>query len=496
MLQRGRYNASVSSLPPALVVDTREWFLDEAWRAHVAPRHWRRLPPRADVALQRAVKVLTSSGARATFLIPAALATRAAGLLADVVAAGHEVALSVRSPQPLDEVPEAERARFVDAWREERAALEAAIGRGIHGFAAVWPIQEPAALPWWRAALREVGFAYDATPIAGREQEVVALDGKTGRARRFAAWRLDDEQPRLMGLPRDVREAHERQLQGAAAELAALAAAADAPVADRLGLGVAPVRPLPPVPAPVSMPPPPPSGGPRLAVVVPLKDEAEGVPSLFVELELLSRALADVAACEFVMVDDGSVDETWPLLERLARNRRGFRLVRHDVNRGVAAAIRSGMQATDAELVASIDGDLSYDPMELRHMVPMIADADVVTSSPYHPDGGVKNVPEWRLFLSRTLSRCYRVLLGSRLRTWTSCFRVYRRNAVLHLPLHNPGFLGTAELAVRVLRRGGTVAEHPCTLEARLLGFSKMRVLRVVLGHLRLLSLVALRVVR
>ena len=187
MLQRGRYNASVSSLPPALVVDTREWFLDEAWRAHVAPRHWRRLPPRADVALQRAVKVLTSSGARATFLIPAALATRAAGLLADVVAAGHEVALSVRSPQPLDEVPEAERARFVDAWREERAALEAAIGRGIHGFAAVWPIQEPAALPWWRAALREVGFAYDATPIAGREQEVVALDGKTGRARRFAS---------------------------------------------------------------------------------------------------------------------------------------------------------------------------------------------------------------------------------------------------------------------------------------------------------------------
>ena len=490
----------MSSLPPALVVDTSEWFLDEAWRGYVAPRHWRRLPPRADVALQRAVEVLASSGARATLLAPAALATRAPGLLAEVVAAGHEVALSVRSPQPLDEVPEPERARFVDAWREERAALEAAIGRGIHGFAAVWSVPQPAAVPWWRAALGELGFGYDATPIAGREHEVAALDGRSGRARRFAAWRLDGEQPRLMGLPRDVRDAHERQLEGAAAELAALAAGADAPVAARLGLGVEPVRPLPPAAAPPLPAPmaarPPSAARPRLAVVVPLKDEAVGVPSLFVELELLSSALADVAACEFVMVDDGSADETWPLLERLARNRRGFRLVRHDVNRGVAAAIRSGMQATDAELVASIDGDLSYDPMELRHMVPMIADADVVTSSPYHPDGDVKNVPEWRLFLSRTLSRCYRVLLGSRLCTWTSCFRVYRRNAVLHLPLHNPGFLGTAELAVRVLRRGGTVAEHPCTLEARLLGFSKMRVLRVVLGHLRLLSLVALRVVR
>ena len=136
------------------------------------------------------------------------------------------------------------------------------------------------------------------------------------------------------------------------------------------------------------------------------------------------------------------------------------------------------------------------DPMELRHMVPMIADADVVTSSPYHPDGAVKNVPEWRLFLSKTLSRVYRLLLRRRVYTWTACFRVYRRNAVLHLPQDYPGFLGTAELAVRVLRRGGVVVEYPCTLEARLLGFSKMRVLRVVVGHLGLLARVALRLVK
>ena len=89
------------------------------------------------------------------------------------------------------------------------------------------------------------------------------------------------------------------------------------------------------------------AGLPRLAVVVPLKDEAVGLSSLFTELELLSRALADVATCEFVMVDDGSVDQTWTLLERLARNRQRFRLVRHDTNRGVAAAIRTGLLATD-----------------------------------------------------------------------------------------------------------------------------------------------------
>ena len=57
-------------------------------------------------------------------------------------------------------------------------------------------------------------------------------------------------------------------------------------------------------------------------------------------------------------------------------------------------------------------------------------------------------MPGWRLLLSRTLSCCYRCLLRRPIRTWTSCFRLYRRSAVADLPLANPGFLGTAELLV------------------------------------------------
>ena len=45
-------------------------------------------------------------------------------------------------------------------------------------------------------------------------------------------------------------------------------------------------------------------------------------------------------------------------------------------------------------------------------MIPMIEGADLVTASPYHPRGRVFNIPRWRLFLSRTLSRLYSLLLG------------------------------------------------------------------------------------
>jgi len=485
----------VSTPRPALLIDTAEWFLDEAWRAHVTPRHWRRLPPRGEVALRAAFDALRVNGVRATFLISAITAERAGELLVELIEAGHEIALSIRSPVPLDEVGLEDRDAYRRAWHGERAAVESVIGRGVHGFGAAWVVGEAASDPWWHAVLRELGFQYDATPRRGGSS-VRVLGGSSLEVMRFAAWRLDGEQPRLMGLPAAARAAHEAGLEGALPELSSLAASAGASVAAQLNLGARPAGPLPAPPSKPAAQGLAAAGLPRLAVVVPLKDEAVGLSSLFTELELLSRALADVATCEFVMVDDGSVDETWTLLERLARNRQRFRLVRHDTNRGVAAAIRTGLLATDAAIVASIDGDLSYDPMELRRMVPMIDDADVVTASPYHREGSVRNVPAWRLLLSRTLSRAYRLLLGSRVSTWTSCFRVYRRAAVTHLPLDHPGFLGTAELLVRVLRRGGRVIEHPCTLEARLLGFSKMSVLRVALGHLRLLCLVAVRVVK
>jgi dolichol-phosphate mannosyltransferase len=230
-----------------------------------------------------------------------------------------------------------------------------------------------------------------------------------------------------------------------------------------------------------------PDAGPRrLAIVVPMMNEQEGLPHLLAALDALPRELPGIAL-EFVLVDDGSTDATWAELQRLTAGRADVRLARHERNAGVSAAIRTGILATDAPFVASIDADLTYDPRELAAMLRLADGADLVTASPYHPDGAVAGVPRWRLFLSRSLSRGYRLLTGSTVHTWTSCCRIYRRASVADLPLDYPGFLGQAEWLVRVQRRGGGVREHPCTLSTRRYGLSKMRVLRTILGHLGLL---------
>jgi dolichol-phosphate mannosyltransferase len=136
-----------------------------------------------------------------------------------------------------------------------------------------------------------------------------------------------------------------------------------------------------------------------------------------------------------------------------------------------------------------MDCDCTYDPHEFGRMIPLLSqDVDIVTASPYHPLGTVKNVPQWRLFLSKRLSQLYRLVLHQKLFTYTSCFRVYRRQSTLGVPVLRGGFFGVAEMLGALDLAGCRIVEYPATLESRVLGQSKMKVLRTITGHLGLLA--------
>lgn len=225
-----------------------------------------------------------------------------------------------------------------------------------------------------------------------------------------------------------------------------------------------------------------------ISVVVPCFNEAEGIPFLASNLRWLRSDLRGDYIPEFVLVDDGSSDNTWELLQKYFANERDVILLRHSVNRGVSQAIMTGLKRS-REIACSIDCDCSYDPSELRPMLNLMKPGvDLVTASPYHPAGKVLNVPHWRLLLSKASSSFYRLVTGTRIHTFTACVRVYRRSAAIDTPLRYAGFLGVAELMGKMALAGKTIVEHPATLEVRIFGHSKMKILRTIMGHLKLLG--------
>ncbi len=231
-----------------------------------------------------------------------------------------------------------------------------------------------------------------------------------------------------------------------------------------------------------------------VTLVVPCFNEELIIPYLANTLRKLDAELCDRYALRFVFVDDASNDRTWEVLHETFGASERCRLVRHASNRGVAAAITTGLREAETEIVVSADCDCTYDPRQLQALVPLLGeDVDMVTASPYHPLGSVVNVPRWRLALSRGLSRLYRAVLHHQLHTYTSCFRAYRRERVLNLPVRHGGFLGVAEMLAQLDLAGGRIVECPAVLEVRLLGHSKMKLAGTIFGHLRLLGRLALR---
>jgi hypothetical protein len=225
-----------------------------------------------------------------------------------------------------------------------------------------------------------------------------------------------------------------------------------------------------------------------VSIVVPCFNEELILPYLANTLDRVVESLDPDYDLRFIFVDDGSVDHTWSSLHSLFGERANTQLIHHSENRGVAAAILTGIKSADSEIVCSIDCDCTYDPHQLKRLIPLLEEGvDMVTASPYHDQGEVRNVPRWRLFLSRSLSMLYRRVLRHQLATYTSCFRVYRRDAVADVQVTEGGFLGVAEMLGRLDLEGGRIVECPAVLEVRLLGRSKMKTMRTIAGHLRLL---------
>ena len=226
-----------------------------------------------------------------------------------------------------------------------------------------------------------------------------------------------------------------------------------------------------------------------VSVIVPCFNEEASLDQLFEKISSVRSAFAQQLELEFILVDDGSGDSTAAGLEDRVLNCPWAKVLKHPHNRGIAAAIMTGMREASNELVATMDADCTYDPMQLGCLVQKMDEGTaMVTASPYHPDGEVEGIPGWRLGLSRACSQVYRRLVKAPIHTYTSCFRLHRRSLVLGITLQEEGFVGIAEMLWQIARRGGVIEEVPVRLTGRRVGYSKMRTLPVILAHLKLMA--------
>ena len=236
----------------------------------------------------------------------------------------------------------------------------------------------------------------------------------------------------------------------------------------------------------------------NLSIIIPCYNESDNVSSLQgglfpVLFELIRPGLAQpnlASSVEVIFVDDGSLDDTLVSLKEafgcLSELGICVRYERHEVNRGLGAALRTGFAASTGNVLITTDSDGTYKYSEIPGLLAyLLPEVDIVTASPYHPLGSVVGVPAHRLILSRGSSWIYRILVNRHIHTYTSLFRAYRCQVLDEISFESDGFLAGTELMVKAMFKGYHVAEYPIALYRRTYGVSKAKLARTILAHLR-----------
>lgn len=194
---------------------------------------------------------------------------------------------------------------------------------------------------------------------------------------------------------------------------------------------------------------------PSISLVIPMFNEAESIAhAVACAIEALEL---QAGRWEVIVVDDCSTDDSAAIVTALAAGEPRLRLVRHEVNRSLGAALRSGFAAASGDLVLYMDADLPFDPRDLLRAVHAleVTRADMIAG--YRLD---RTAEGWR---RAVYSYVYNLLIGLLFgwphRDINFSFKLVRREVLEALELRAEGSLIDAELVVKARNLGFVIQQ-------------------------------------
>jgi len=207
-----------------------------------------------------------------------------------------------------------------------------------------------------------------------------------------------------------------------------------------------------------------------ISAVLPAFNEEENIETATMRMADVLRALG-LSDWEVIVVDDGSIDQTGPIAERLAEKEPAhIRVLHHSPNRGYAAALKTGFTNARHKLIFFTDSDLQFDVGEIKNLLPLIENADIVCGFRiYRFDHLTRLVVSWGFNL------LVRILFRINVRDIDCAFKLFRREVFDKVTIESKKFFVNAEVLAKAKYYGFRLTEIGVRHYPRTAGHSTVR---------------------
>jgi glycosyltransferase involved in cell wall biosynthesis len=207
-----------------------------------------------------------------------------------------------------------------------------------------------------------------------------------------------------------------------------------------------------------------------LSAVLPAYNEEENIETATRRMIEALRSLG-LTDWEVIIVDDGSVDRTAEIADRLAaEDPAHIRALHHSPNRGYAAALKTGFSNARHQLIFYTDSDNQFDVREIASLLPLIEQADIVNGFRIY-----RFDPLTRLVLSWGFNLLVRGIFRIKVRDIDCAFNLFRREVFDKVDIESKKFFVDAEVLAKARYYGFRMAEVGVRHYPRPAGHSTVR---------------------